>query len=112
MKTGKAKHGFALFDAAEYLTDDETIAHYLSESFASGDPVEIAQAIGTVARARGMSEVARDAGVSRESLYRALGPEGNPTISTMAGVLKACGLKLSVVPAARTGRRRKRAKAA
>jgi probable addiction module antidote protein len=99
------------FDAAEYLDTGEAIAAYLSESFASNDPAEIAEAIGTVARARGMTEVARQAGVSRESLYRALSRHGNPELSTMMGVLKACGVRLTAAPAAgprRATRARKR----
>src|SRR5262245_22488950 len=92
------------FDAAEYLDTKEAIAAYLSESFASNDPAEIAEAIGTVARARGMSDVARQAGVSRESLYRALSRQGNPELSTMMGVLKACGMRLTEAQAV-VGRR-------
>jgi probable addiction module antidote protein len=85
----------ARFDAAEFLDDDETIAGYLKEAFESGDPADIAEAIGTVARARGMTEIARKAGVSRESLYRALSRRGNPELATLMSVLDACGLKLS-----------------
>jgi probable addiction module antidote protein len=83
------------FDAAEYLTDAEAIAAYLDESFASNDPAEIAASIGTVARALGMSKVARRAKVSRESLYRALSRTGNPELSTIVGVLRACGVTLA-----------------
>ncbi len=83
------------FDAAEFLTDAETIAGYLNEAFASNDPAEIAASIGTVARALGMSKVARRAKVSRESLYRALSRNGNPELSTMIGVLHACGVTLA-----------------
>jgi len=99
------------YDSAEYLDTEEAIVAYLSESFASNDPAEIAEAIGTVARARGMTVVARQAGVSRESLYRALSRQGNPELSTMMGVLKACGVRLTAAPAAnqrRGARRRKR----
>lgn len=85
----------ARFDAAEFLDDDETITGYLKEAFESGDPADIAEAIGTVARARGMTEIARKAGVSRESLYRALSRRGNPELATLMSVLDACGLKLS-----------------
>ncbi len=83
------------FDAAEFLTDTETIAAYLDEAFASNDPAEIAESIGTVARALGMSKIARNAKVSRESLYRALSRNGNPELSTIIRVLRACGVTLA-----------------
>ncbi len=83
------------FDAAEFLTDAETIVAYLDEAFASNDPAEIAESIGTVARALGMSKVARSANVSRESLYRPLSRNGNPELSTMISVLRACGVTLA-----------------
>jgi probable addiction module antidote protein len=82
------------FDAAEYLDTDEAIETYISESLASNDPSEIAEAIGTVARARGMSTIARKAGVSRENLYRSLSRNGDPQLSTLISVLKACGIEL------------------
>lgn len=86
------------FDAAEILDDEETIAGYLAEAFESGDPAEIARSLGTVARARGMTEIARQARVSRESLYRALSERGNPKLSTLVKVMRACGVQLSVTP--------------
>jgi len=66
------------FDAANYLDDPETIAAYLTEAFESEDPMLITKAIGTVARAKGMSGVAEDTGLSRENLYRALGGDAKP----------------------------------
>ena len=93
--TTKYRIKVAPFDAAEFLTDDESIKGYLEEAFSSGDHREIAAAIGTVARARGMTQVAHEAGVSRESLYRALSKSGNPELSTFLRVLRACGLRLS-----------------
>lgn len=87
-----------LFDPAEYLDDSESIAAYLSDALESGDPAFIADALGVVARARGMSEVAREAGVSRESLYRALSADGNPEFATVLRVMKALGLQLSAAP--------------
>ena len=84
------------FDAAEFLDDEETIAAYVSEAFASNDPGEMAEAVGTIARARGMTEVARQAGVSRESLYRALSSKGNPELTTLVNVMRACGIRLAV----------------
>jgi len=88
------------FDAAEYLEDDEDIAGYLEEAMKiaqeDGNPSFLTVALGTVARARGMSQIAKDAGLSRESLYKALGSEGNPEFATILKVLQALGLKLSV----------------
>lgn len=86
----------APYDTAEFLDSDEVATAYLEEAFATGDPKFIAQAIGTVARARGMTGVAKDAGVSRESLYRALSADGNPEFATMVRVVAALGLRLSV----------------
>ncbi len=88
------------FDAAEYLEDDEAIAEYLDEAMkvamGDSDPSFLAVALGTVARARGMSQIAKDAGLSRESLYKAFGGDGNPEFGTILKVLQALGLKLSV----------------
>jgi probable addiction module antidote protein len=84
------------FDAAELLDSPEAQAAYLSEIMEGGDPAEVARAIGTVARARGMTAVARDAGVGRESLYKALSGEGNPEFGTILRVLGALGLGLTV----------------
>lgn len=86
------------FDPAEYLDDSESIAAYMSEALESEDPAFIADALGVVARARGMSEVAREAGVSRESLYRALSADGNPEFATVLRVVRALGLRLSATP--------------
>jgi probable addiction module antidote protein len=88
------------YDSAEYLEDDQAIAEYLQEAMKiameDSDPSFLAQALGTVARARGMSQIAKDAGLSRESLYKALGAEGNPEFGTILRVLQALGLKLSI----------------
>ncbi len=86
------------FDPAEYLDSDEAIAAYMTEALETGDPAFMADALGVVARARGMSEVARRAGLSRESLYRALSPDGNPEFATGMRVMQALGLKLSATP--------------
>lgn len=83
------------FDAAKYLASPEEQATFLEDAFASGDPAYIAHALGIVARARGMTQIAREAGVTREALYRALSPEGDPRLSTLLGVVRALGLKLS-----------------
>ena len=71
------------FDLAEYLKTDEDIAAYLTLVIEEGDASELAHALGVAARARGMTQVARDAGLSRESLYRALSGEGNPDYASL-----------------------------
>jgi len=90
------------FDAASYLEDDEDIAGYLEEALKiaqeDADPAFLTVALGTVARARGMSQIAKDTGLSRESLYKALGSEGNPEFGTILKVVQALGLKLSIKP--------------
>jgi probable addiction module antidote protein len=87
------------FDAAEYLDDAESQADLLSDAFASGDAGYIAHALGVVARARGMSQIAREAGVTREALYKALTEDGDPRLSTLLGVTRALGVTLSAAPA-------------
>ena len=88
------------YDSAEYLEDDEAIVAYLEEAMKvameDSDPSFLAVALGTVARARGMSQIAKEAGLTRESLYKALGSEGNPEFGTILKVLRALGLKLSI----------------
>ena len=80
------KHQVKDFDPAEYLENDEMIAGYLSDALETRDPAFIADAIGVVERAKGMKRVAEDAGVSRESLYRALSADGNPEFGTILKV--------------------------
>jgi len=84
------------FDAADYLKSPEAQSELLAEAFAGGDPAMIAASLGIVARARGMSQVARDAGVTREALYRSLSSDGDPKLSTILGVMKALNLSLRV----------------
>jgi len=88
------------FDVAEVLIDEETIAAYLEEAFAEGDAAHIATAIGDVARARNITAIARETGLTRETLYRAFSAEGNPTLATMTAVIKALGFQLSIKPIA------------
>ena len=85
-----------LWDPAERLTSREAIAAYLEAVFEEGDAGLIAAALGDVARSRGMSEVARAAGVTRDTLYKALTKDGDPRLSTFLGVAKALGLKIQV----------------
>ncbi len=87
------------FDPADYLDDRESVAAYMTEALESADPAFVADALGVVARARGMTEVAREAGVSRESLYRALSANGNPEFATVLRVVHALGLRLYAAPA-------------
>ena len=83
------------FDAARYLGSAESQAELLSDALASGDAGYIANALGVIARARGMTEVARGSGVTREALYRALSQDGDPRLTTLLGVMKSLGFKLS-----------------
>jgi probable addiction module antidote protein len=85
-----------LWDSAAYLKTDEDIAHYLEAVFEDGDPSLVAAALGDVARAKGMAQIAKAAGLGRESLYKALSPEGNPEFATVLKVMRALGLKLKV----------------
>lgn len=81
---------------AEHLKTAEDVREYLKAAFEGGDPALIAAALGDVARARGMTEIAREAGISRETMDKAFRPEGNPTLDTLARVVRALGLKLAV----------------
>lgn len=91
----KAKVKTTPFDAARYLDTPESQAWLISDAMESGNAAYIAQAIGVVARARGMTVVAKEAGVTREALYRALSEDGDPRLSTLIGVLQALGIQLS-----------------
>jgi probable addiction module antidote protein len=85
-----------LWDSAKYLNTDADIAEYLEAVFEDGDPALITRALGVVARAKGMSQIAQAAGLGRESLYKALSPDGNPEFATVLKVVHALGLKLKV----------------
>ncbi|QTR52204.1 addiction module antidote protein [Thiothrix unzii] len=85
---------FTPFDAADYLDDEETIAAYLSEALEDPDPDTFLMAVRTVARARGMTQLAKDSGLGRESLYKALTPGAKPRYDTMMKVIRALGIKL------------------
>lgn len=86
------------WDSAEHLKTDEDMAFYLEACLEEGDPALIAHALGVIARARGMTQLARDTGLSRESLYTALSGEGNPEFATVMKVLKALGFRLHAEP--------------
>ncbi len=89
----------AKWDVAEFLDDEEAIFAYIEAAFEDGDPALIKHALGDVARARGMTAIAKDAGVTREALYKALSEKGDPKLSTLIGVARALGVQLSVKPA-------------
>jgi len=82
---------------AEYLESEEDIAYYL-EATAEEDISLLPAALGTVARARGMSDLARSTGLSRETLYKTLSSDGNPTLSTLSKVLETYGVRISLTP--------------
>ena len=84
-----------IFDEAVYLTTPEALNIYLEDIFETEDPELIAHALGVAARAKGMTEVARKTGLSRESLYKALSAEGNPEFATILKVMKALDLKIT-----------------
>ena len=100
------------FDAAEYLDTPERQAEYISAALEAGDAAFVRDAVGMVARARGMGDIARAAGLNRESLYKALGEAGNPEFGTMLGVLRALGLELSARPVKNKSARQRTRKAA
>ena len=83
------------FDTSEYLASPESQLELLTDALETGDPTYIRHALGVVARARGMTAIAKEAGVTREALYKALSDRGDPKLSTLLGVLKALGIQLS-----------------
>ena len=89
---------FPPFDAADYLDDEETISAYITAALEDANPDVFLAAVRDVARARGMAQLAKDAGLGRESLYKALTPGGKPRYDTMLKLLHALGVKLSASP--------------
>ena len=87
-----------IWDPSTHLNTSDDIAAYLEAALQEGDPQLVAAALGDIARAKGMSQVARDAGLGRESLYKALSPAGNPEFATILKVVKALGLVLHASP--------------
>jgi probable addiction module antidote protein len=83
------------FDPAEHLATPEAQVEYISAALETGDPAFIADSLGVVGRARGISQLARDTGLRRESLYKALSADGNPEFATIMKVVQALGVKLS-----------------
>ena len=84
------------FDAATYLDDEQTVVAYLNEVLAEGEPSAVIAALGTVARARGMAKLARSTGLGRESLYKTLSSDGNPSFKTVLNVAAALGYSFNV----------------
>jgi probable addiction module antidote protein len=84
------------FDPAEHLETEEDILYYLEAAMEGNDPKHIASALGDVARSKGMTDIAKKAGVGRQALYTALSENGNPTLETLVAVLGALGLELTV----------------
>ena len=89
---------FSPFDAADYLDNEETISEYITATLEDSNPGVFLSAMRDVARARGMAQLAKDAGLGRESLYKALTPGAKPRYDTMLKLLRALGVKLSASP--------------
>ena len=86
---------FSHYDTADYLKTDEDVVAYLEACAEENDPALMARALGTVARARNMSQLARDTGLTREGLYKALSGEGNPSLATVMKVARALGFQMT-----------------
>ena len=95
MATDDTPVTFSPFDAADYLRDETDIAAYLDAAVAEDDPAVMARALGTIARARNMSNLARDTGLTRQSLYKSLSGKGNPSLDTIMRVTSALGFRLA-----------------
>jgi probable addiction module antidote protein len=87
------------FDSADYLDSAEAIAAYLDAYLEDGTPEEVRSALDTIARSKGMSDLAQRSGITRQGLYKALGEDGNPSFETIRSILGAMGLRLTVEPA-------------
>jgi probable addiction module antidote protein len=98
MSKVKAKTKLVPFDATKYLTDDEAVAEYMNAVLESEDFDLLLLALGDVARARGMAQVAKDTGLGRESLYKALAPGAKPRFDTVLKVARALGVRLTAHP--------------
>lgn len=95
-----SKIKFRPFDMVNYLNNEEEMNEYLRQVLEDGDPTELAAALGDIARARGMTQLAKDTGLSRESLYKSLSGERAPSSDTLFKVMRALGFKLTVLPVA------------
>ena len=99
MSTAKKSVKLVPFDAARYLTDDVAVAEYMSAVLEADDPDLLLLALADIARARGMAQVAKDAGLGRESLYKAFSPGAKPRFDTILKVARALGVRLTAQPA-------------
>ncbi|NTG38792.1 putative addiction module antidote protein [Agrobacterium rhizogenes] len=90
------------FDSARYLGSEEAVAEYIMAATESGDPKELAMALGVVAKARGISDLSRRTGLTRQAIYKALSGEGNPELGTIAKVADVFGFRLSLVAKSET----------
>lgn len=86
------------FDMTEHLPDEQAIAEYLTVVLEEDDPAALADALGTIARARGMSDIAKSSGITREALYKALRPNASPRFETISKVCAALGVRLVAQP--------------
>jgi probable addiction module antidote protein len=93
----RKKKKFSRYDVGDYLKSEEELSAYLDACMeeAGDDAAYVAAALGDIARARGMAQLAKDTGISREGLYKALSPDGNPSFATVLKVVRALGLKLT-----------------
>ena len=98
MTKAKATRKLVPFDAARYLTDDAAIAEYMTAVFETGDHDLLLLALSDVARSRGMAQVAKDSGLGRESLYKALTPGAKPRFDTVMKVMAALGIQMQATP--------------
>ena len=92
----KSKVTYSTFNAADYLDNEKVIAAYLSEAVQDENPDVLLKALGDVAKARGMAQVAKDSGLGRESLYKALAPGAKPRFETITAVMRALNVKIAV----------------
>ncbi len=86
------------FDMAEHLPDEQAVAEYLTVVLEENDPAALADALGTIARARGMTDIAKASGITREALYKALRPDASPRFETISKVCAALGVRLVAQP--------------
>ena len=99
MNTNKAINGLSAIEMAEYLDPEEATAEYLNQVLADYKEGDLAEALGCIAKARGITEIAKASGLTREALYKALRPDSQPRLDTIQRVCTALGVKLNVVPA-------------
>jgi probable addiction module antidote protein len=90
---------FSRYDAADYLKTAEDVSAYLEASAEENDPAQMSLALGAIGRSRNMSQIARDSGLTREGLYKALSAEGNPSFATITRIAHALGLRVRFEPA-------------